>query len=101
METFAIIINDTNQWLDIPDCEESIVEVTDGDPFPKWTIDDDNVIRYADRPSWCLNKEQNRLCLSKNPICWTRKGSKLMLKSLQFSCIENTIFCSEEASSSI
>ena len=82
METFAIIINDTNQWLDIPDCEESIVEVANGDPFPKWTIDEDNVIRYADRPSWCLNKEQNRLCLSQNPISWTRKGSKLMLKSL-------------------
>ena len=101
METFAIVIKDTNQWLNIPDCEESIVEVANGDPFPKWTIDEDNVIRYADRPSWCLNKEDNRLCLSKNPICWTRKGSKLMLDCLQFACQGDSIHCSEEVSSSI
>ena len=93
METFAIVIKTRNQWLDIPDCEETNVTLAQGDPFPKWSVDEDNVIRYADRPQWCLNVVDNLLKLSKNPIQWTRKSSKLLLKSLQFACNGNLICC--------
>ena len=98
METFAIVIKTRNQWLDIPDCEETNVTLAQGDPFPKWSVDEDNVIRYADRPQWCLNVVDNLLKLSKNPIQWTRKGSKLLLKSLQFACNGNLICCKNEDS---
>ena len=101
METFAIIVKDTNQWLDIPDCHETQVRLQNGDPYPKWMKDEDNVIRYADRPSWCLNVIENILCLSEEPISWKFLGTKLVLGNLQVSAFEDVIFCFEETDNPI